>query len=134
MVSRVSPSPSAGIGTRRKPILSSTVAGIALCAAAPARADCVLTPTAGDDVYVCDSGTDPGGLNDPGGNNRLTLPAGGTGTIDGNVTFGGGTDTVVMASGRINGSVDQAMATTGSRSAEELSPVRCSRAKASTIS
>ncbi|HEY0624087.1 MAG TPA: hypothetical protein VGD28_13540, partial [Sphingomonas sp.] len=107
MASRVSQSLSAGIGTHRKLILSSTVAGIALCAASPARADCVLTPTAGDDVYVCDSGTDPGGLNDPGGNNRLTLPTGGSGTIDGNVTFGGGADTVIMASGRVNGSVDQ---------------------------
>jgi hypothetical protein len=44
----------------------------------------------------------PGGLTDPGGNNQLTLPAGGTGTIAGNVTFSAGTDTVIaMDSGRI---------------------------------
>src|SRR5690349_3012835 len=90
-----------------KPFLLASVAGIALGQASPALAQCVFTPTAGNDSHVCSSGTSPGGLNDPGGDNQLTLPAGGTGIIDGNVTFGGGTDIVVMDSGRINGAVDQ---------------------------
>ena len=85
----------------------STVAGIALGQTSAASAQCVFTPTAGDDVHVCNSGTSPGGLADPGGNNRLTLPADGTGTIAGNVTFGNGTDIVIMNSGRIDGAVDQ---------------------------
>lgn len=75
--------------------------------ATPALADCNLVPTAGDDNHLCDSGTAPAGLNDPGGNNRLTLPAGGTGTINGNVTFGAGVDRILIASGQITGAVDQ---------------------------
>ncbi|MGH6633101.1 MAG: hypothetical protein ACREB0_07060, partial [Sphingopyxis sp.] len=90
-----------------KPFLLSSVAGLALGQASPALAQCVFTPTAGNDIHVCSSGTSPAGLNDPGGNNQLTLPAGGTGIIADNVTFGGGTDAVVMDSGRINGAVDQ---------------------------
>lgn len=92
---------------RRKPVLLSTVAGLALGQASPALAQCVFTPTAGNDAHVCSSGTSPGGLTDPGGNNQLTLPAGGSGTIAGNVTFGAGTDSLAMDSGRIEGSVDQ---------------------------
>ncbi len=90
-----------------KYLLLSTVAGLALGQTAAAAAQCVFTTTAGDDAHVCNSGTSPGGLNDPGGNNRLTLPTDGTGTIAGNVGFGGGTDIIVINSGRIDGSVDQ---------------------------
>ncbi|RYD44061.1 MAG: autotransporter outer membrane beta-barrel domain-containing protein, partial [Sphingomonadales bacterium] len=90
-----------------KPFLLSSVAALALGQASPALAQCVFTPTAGNDTHVCSSGTSPAGLDDPGGNNQLTLSAGGTGIIAGNVTFGGGTDAVVMDSGRINGGVDQ---------------------------
>ena len=54
-------------------------------------AACTLTPTAGDDTYVCDSGTSPG-LSDLSGNNRLTMPANGSGVIQGDITFGAGTD------------------------------------------
>lgn len=90
-----------------KPFLLASVAGLALGQASPAMAQCVFTPTAGNDSHVCSSGTSPGGLNDTGGDNQLMLPAGGTGIIAGNVTFGGGTDIVVMDSGRINGAVDQ---------------------------
>jgi outer membrane autotransporter protein len=46
-------------------------------------------------------------LSDLAGNNTLNLPANGTGTINGNVTFGSGIDTINMDSGRIVGIVDQ---------------------------
>ncbi|MBZ9654856.1 autotransporter family protein [Phyllobacterium lublinensis] len=43
---------------------------------------------------------------DPSGSNTLTLPTGGTGTINGAVMFNGpGVDTVLMSSGTINGDV-----------------------------
>ena len=90
-----------------RPILLSSVAIVALGQASPVLAQCVFTPTVGDDAYICDDGTSPGGLDDPDGNNRLTLPAGGTGTIAGDVRFGSGADIVVVDSGRIEGAVDQ---------------------------
>jgi outer membrane autotransporter protein len=72
----------------------------------PAQAACTLTPTAGNDNFVCDSATS-GPLTDLSGNNTLTFPANGTGRINGNVTFGTGADTVNMASGIVAGAVDQ---------------------------
>ena len=90
-----------------RPILLSSVAIVALGQASPVLAQCVFTPTVGDDAYICDDGTSPGGLDDPDGNNRLTLPAGGTGTIAGDVRFGSGADIGVVDSGRIEGAVDQ---------------------------
>ena len=89
------------------PVLLSSVAFLALGQASPARAQCVFTPTAGNDSHICSSGTSPGGLTDTGGNNQLTLPAGGTGTVAGNIVFGGGADAIEIASGRIEGAVDQ---------------------------
>ncbi|ATU91718.1 autotransporter domain-containing protein [Phyllobacterium zundukense] len=71
-----------------------------------ALAACTLVPTAGNDTYICDSGTG-GPLTDPGGNNSLTLPTGGTGTITGPVTFNSGVDTVIINSGTINGNVTE---------------------------
>jgi outer membrane autotransporter protein len=71
-----------------------------------AHAACSLTPTAGNDNFVCDSATS-GPLTDLSGNNTLTFPANGTGRITGNVTFGAGTDTVNMASGTVAGEVNQ---------------------------
>jgi type V secretory pathway adhesin AidA len=71
-----------------------------------ASAACSFAPTAGDDTYVCDSGT-AASLTDASGNNSLSLPAGGTGQITGNVTFGAGTDSVVVQSGTIGGTVQQ---------------------------
>ncbi len=47
------------------------------------------------------------GLTDLSGNNSLTLPAGGTAVINGNVTFGAGDDAVRIDSGQINGAVQQ---------------------------
>ncbi|EJN19521.1 hypothetical protein PMI35_05564, partial [Pseudomonas sp. GM78] len=72
----------------------------------PIQAACTLTPTAGNDNLVCDSGNS-GPLTDLAGNNSLTFPANGTATITGNVTFGGGKDTVLMNSGVITGIVTQ---------------------------
>ncbi|AEV62784.1 autotransporter family protein [Pseudomonas ogarae] len=72
-----------------------------------AMAACTLTPTAGDDVYVCDSGTSAG-LTDLSGNNSLTMPANGSGVISGDVTFGTGVDRIVInANGVIDGDVQQ---------------------------
>lgn len=68
---------------------------------------CTLVATAGDDVYVCDSGAS-GPLTDTAGSNSLTFPAGGTGSIVGNVTFGDAQDRVEMASGSIGGNLTQA--------------------------
>lgn len=70
-----------------------------------AHSACVLTPGPGDDAYVCDSGSSPTGLTDLAGNNSLTLPAAGTGSITGNILFGPGADVVNMNSGQITGTV-----------------------------
>ncbi|MEI4480644.1 MULTISPECIES: autotransporter family protein [unclassified Phyllobacterium] len=71
-----------------------------------AAAACLLVPGPGDDAYVCDSGTSAA-LTDTAGNNSLTFPATGTGQISGNVTFGAGTDSILMNSGTITGAVNQ---------------------------
>ncbi|MBA8907209.1 autotransporter outer membrane beta-barrel domain-containing protein [Aminobacter sp. NyZ550] len=78
-------------------VLASTEAGFAACD---------LTPTAGNSVYVCDSGASAG-LTDTDGTNALTMPAGGTGTINGDVVFGNFRDVVTIHSGVINGAVNQ---------------------------
>ncbi|WP_125461885.1 MULTISPECIES: autotransporter outer membrane beta-barrel domain-containing protein [Rhodomicrobium] len=70
-----------------------------------ARAQCVLIPTPGNDVFTCSSGVS-GSLTDLQGNNTLIFPALGTGTIAGNVLFGNGNDRVEMHSGSITGTVD----------------------------
>ena len=72
----------------------------------PSHAACTLTPSPGNDNFVCDSGNS-GPLTDLAGNNTLTFPTNGTGTITGNVTFGGGNDALGMNSGIISGSVNQ---------------------------
>ncbi|AUZ46145.1 autotransporter outer membrane beta-barrel domain-containing protein [Pseudomonas orientalis] len=73
----------------------------------PAHAACAFSPGPGDDAYVCDSGASNGGLSDLQGNNRLTLPAGGTGIINGPVTFGAGADRILIDAGSILGAVQQ---------------------------
>lgn len=73
---------------------------------ADAQATCSFSPGPGNDNYLCDSGS-AASLLDTSGNNSLLLPAGGTGTIAGNVTFGAGQDTIDMASGTIDGDVNQ---------------------------
>ncbi|MDN6859861.1 autotransporter outer membrane beta-barrel domain-containing protein [Pseudomonas sp. CAN2814] len=70
------------------------------------RADCSLSPGPGNDAHVCSSGTATS-LTDPSGDNSLSFPAGGTGTITGSVTFGNGADSVVMDSGNIGGGLSQ---------------------------
>ncbi|MCG6575763.1 autotransporter outer membrane beta-barrel domain-containing protein [Pseudomonas sp. AF32] len=76
-----------------------------------ALAACTLTPTAGDDSYVCDSGTSPG-LTDLSGNNRLTMPASGSGLIQGDVTFDDGEDHIeIHANSVIDGDVSQGSGT-----------------------
>nr|WP_296254603.1 autotransporter outer membrane beta-barrel domain-containing protein [Pseudomonas sp. UBA5706] len=69
------------------------------------KAACTLTPGAGDDSYVCDTNSSAS-LTDLTGNNRLSFPAGGNGTINGNVRFGPGADTLQMDSGAIQGFVN----------------------------
>jgi outer membrane autotransporter protein len=69
------------------------------------NAACTLTPGAGDDRYVCDSGTSPG-LADLAGDSTLTFPLGGTGTITASVLFGTAINRLEMDSGNILGSVD----------------------------
>jgi len=67
-----------------------------------ALADCTFAPGLGNDAYVCDSGT-ASSLSDLLGNNSLTLPPDGSGTITGAVEFGPGQDSVLMGSGSIGG-------------------------------
>ncbi|MFK3775566.1 autotransporter outer membrane beta-barrel domain-containing protein [Pseudomonas sp. NPDC089406] len=71
-----------------------------------AHAACSFITSAGDDSYVCDSAS-AASLTDTSGNNSLTFPAGGSGSITGNLTFGAGRDRIDMASGSIGGSVNQ---------------------------
>ena len=93
-------------------LLKSRVLGIGILsllsfALQQAQAACVLTTGPGVDNYVCDSGSSPTGLTDTAGNVTLTLPAGGTGIINGNIVTGPGSDAVDMNSGRIVGTVTQ---------------------------
>jgi len=78
-------------------LLGSTQAGFAACD---------LTPTAGNSFYVCDSGVSAG-LTDTDGTNALTMPAGGSGAINGDVVFGNFRDVVTIHSGVIAGAVNQ---------------------------
>ncbi|UCI13624.1 autotransporter outer membrane beta-barrel domain-containing protein [Mesorhizobium sp. B2-1-1] len=80
---------------------------LALLPNSAAFAACLLVPTAGNDTFICDSGDSGGSLNDLNGDNTLTFPAGGTGQVSGNVTFGVGSDRINMQSGTITGTVDQ---------------------------
>lgn len=73
---------------------------------APAQAACTLTPGSGNDNFTCDSGSN-GPLTDLAGDNSLTFPANGTGSINGNVSFGAGNDRVLMDSGTITGTLNQ---------------------------
>lgn len=83
------------------------LSGAMLFSSDPAQAACTFVPTAGNDSFICDSGISAGGLTDPDGDNTLTLPVGGTGTVAGDVSFGAGADTIEMHSGTIDGTVNQ---------------------------
>jgi outer membrane autotransporter protein len=93
-----------------RPLYRFSVCAVPLCFcigwSVNAQAACTLTPSAGNDNYVCDSATS-GPLTDLLGNNTLTFPANGTGRINGNVAFGAGSDTVEMNSGTLAGTLDQ---------------------------
>jgi outer membrane autotransporter protein len=93
-----------GLSTRA--VLAVGLLSLQYVAPQQAQSACVLTPGPGNDTFVCDSGSSAG-LTDLSGNNSLTLPAGGSGTINGNVTFGAGTDAVRIDSGLITGTVQQ---------------------------
>ena len=71
-----------------------------------AQAACSFTPTAGNDSFVCDSGSAPS-LVDLQGDNSLTLPASSTASITGPVTFGAGADRITVHGGLISGAVSQ---------------------------
>jgi len=93
-----------------RPLYRFSVCAVPLCFcigwSVNAQAACTLTPSAGNDNYVCDSATS-GPLTDLLGNNTLTFPANGTGRINGNVAFGAGSDTVNINSGTLAGTLDQ---------------------------
>ncbi|QPC85563.1 autotransporter outer membrane beta-barrel domain-containing protein [Mesorhizobium sp. NBSH29] len=92
---------------RRLALFASTSSLLFAVQGSAALAACTFVPAPGDTMFVCDSGTSIGGLTDLSGNNTLTLPSGGTGTINGDVNFGNGADTIEMHSGTVNGSIDQ---------------------------
>ncbi|WP_122556270.1 autotransporter domain-containing protein [Pseudomonas viridiflava] len=71
-----------------------------------AEGACDLVSTPGSDTQTCDSGSS-GAVTWSGANDTLIFPAGGSGSINGNVTFGPGQDSVDMNSGRITGNVTQ---------------------------
>ena len=102
----------AGVFLMKRPLRASvsnilylSCVSMLLLPATEIKAACTLIPGAGNDNYVCDSGTSPG-LTDLLGNNTLTFPVGGTGVINGNVLFGAGSVLLQMDSGTINGSID----------------------------
>lgn len=84
----------------------SATCSLLILTCAPAQAACTLTPGSGNDTFTCDSGSN-GPLSDLAGNNSLTFPANGTGSINGNVRFGAGNDRVLMDSGTIAGTLNQ---------------------------
>ncbi|WP_070093314.1 MULTISPECIES: autotransporter family protein [Pseudomonas putida group] len=88
-------------------LLGMGVVSLLSVAVQQAHAACAFTPGPGDDAFVCDSGTSATGLTDLQGNNTLTFPAGGTGTLNGNVVTGPGADAINMESGTLVGSVTQ---------------------------
>ncbi|MDN7142667.1 autotransporter outer membrane beta-barrel domain-containing protein [Pseudomonas sp. JQ170] len=71
------------------------------------QAACTLTADAGDTTYACDSGSSDAGLVDLLGNNTLVFPATGSGTVNGNISFGPGVDLITMHSGLVVGTIDQ---------------------------
>ncbi|MPZ39462.1 MAG: autotransporter outer membrane beta-barrel domain-containing protein [Rhizobiales bacterium] len=95
------------VRSRLLALLTTSSAVVALSAVQPAHGQCVLMPTPGDDTLVCSSGTFVGNFSDTQGNNTLLFPTGGSGTVDGSVSFGDGADRVEMHSGTITAGVTQ---------------------------
>ena len=69
-------------------------------------AQCSFSPTAGNDDYICDSGSAVS-LTDLQGNNSLILPVNSTGIITGPVSLGPGADRITVNAGLISGAVGQ---------------------------
>lgn len=86
------------------------LAGLFITLPAISQGACDLVSTVGGDTQICDSGSS-GPLTNPGGNNVLIFPAGGTGSIVGSVTFGPGDDRIDMNSGSIVGDFNQGAGT-----------------------
>ncbi|NBB11984.1 autotransporter outer membrane beta-barrel domain-containing protein [Pseudomonas sp. SLFW] len=93
------------IGASVSNVLYLSCVSMLLLPATEINAACSLTPSAGNDSYVCDSGTSAG-VTDLQGSNTLNFPAGGTGTINGDVQLGPAADQVLMDSGTIQGRLD----------------------------
>lgn len=87
--------------TRRRILSASLLMFLSL----QVQAACTLVASPGNDTFTCDSGSS-GPLTDLQGNNTLTFPAQGTGTVNGAITFGPGADRILMNSGSIVGAVD----------------------------
>ena len=85
---------------RSLPTAFAVTTSLLFLSSTPTQAACTLTPGVGNDDFNCDSGSS-GPLTDLSGNNSLTFPANGTGSINGSVSFGAGADRVVMESGSI---------------------------------
>jgi outer membrane autotransporter protein len=88
-------------------LCGTTLAAGVIVVSTSANAQCAFPPGVGNDNYACTSGTSTGGLSDLIGDNSLLLPVGGSGTLNGSVTFGAGADSVEINSGTITGAVDQ---------------------------
>ncbi|MDU8497845.1 autotransporter outer membrane beta-barrel domain-containing protein [Pseudomonas syringae] len=71
-----------------------------------AEGACALGSSTSSGIQVCDSGIS-GSFIGLSGNHILIFPAGGTGTVSGDISYGSGIDTVDMQSGRILGNVTQ---------------------------
>ncbi|KOY02687.1 autotransporter outer membrane beta-barrel domain-containing protein [Pseudomonas nunensis] len=95
------------ISSTERPKYGAWIASACLCLGGSqiSYASCTLTPSSGNDSFICDSGTS-GPLTDLAGNNSLSFPANGTGRVNGNVTFGAGIDSVQMDSGTLAGALD----------------------------
>ncbi|SHM53913.1 Type V secretory pathway, adhesin AidA [Pseudomonas asturiensis] len=87
---------------------SGKLLSVALLAMVSPHADgsCDLVPGTASDTQICDSGSS-GSVTWFGANHTLTFAPQGSGTVNGNVTFGPGQDSVEMNSGRITGNVNQ---------------------------
>lgn len=91
---------------RSLPQVAAVPASLLILLSPPASGACNFIAGPGNDAFLCDSGTS-GALTDLAGNNSLTFPANGTGRINGNVTFGAGSDSLDMNSGTLAGALDQ---------------------------
>ncbi|MFA1028920.1 autotransporter family protein [Pseudomonas syringae] len=85
-----------------------SVLPVVMLAIIPSCADgaCVLSSSASSGVQVCDSGIS-GSFIGLSGDHMLVFPAGGTGIVSGDITYGTGMDNVDLQSGRVLGNISQ---------------------------